>query len=80
MTVAVAIVVMIGLALVLVVALQSGIDAVGVVLIAVIACLGRLGVAVARRAGAAEPARCRACGGLISPRAPYCKHCGTRAD
>jgi hypothetical protein len=69
-----------GLVLVLGVALASEVDALGAVLIAVIVAVGCLGVAIARRArrGAVAPATCPRCEGLISPSAPYCKHCGAR--
>jgi hypothetical protein len=56
----------------------SGFDALEVVVLAVAGALGALGIAVARRAnsGRTTPARCGECGGLVSPSAPYCKHCG----
>lgn len=62
-------------------ALAAGIgqwDAAGLGMLAAILLLGGLGVAVARRAGtdAVAPARCPVCEGLLSPHAPYCKHCG----
>ncbi|MGH2787586.1 MAG: hypothetical protein ACRDJV_06705 [Actinomycetota bacterium] len=59
-------------------AATGGVDAAAAVLIALIAALGVMAVAVARKAGsgAVEPARCRKCGGLNSPTAPLCKHCG----
>lgn len=40
--------------------------------------IGGLAIAVARGKdkGMTAPAQCTACGGLMSPNAPYCKHCG----
>jgi hypothetical protein len=59
-------------------ALAGGTDAVGLTLLGAIAAVGAMGVAAARRAarGSIAPARCRECEGLVSPHAPYCKHCG----
>ena len=67
-----------GIALVLGLALASGVDATGGVILALIVVLGALGIAVARKSatGAVQPAECPSCGGLVSPNAPYCKHCG----
>lgn len=50
----------------------------GWTLLGLIAAVGLLAIAVSRRGerGLASPGRCRECGGLISPNAPYCKHCG----
>lgn len=33
-------------------------------------------LAVVRQARHAQPATCAECGGVISPNAPVCKHCG----
>ena len=57
-----------------------GLDTTLVIILAFIALFGLLAVAVARkaRAGGVSPALCAACGGVMSPNAPYCKHCGTR--
>lgn len=40
--------------------------------------LGVLAIVIARKSegGAVGPASCSSCGGLMSPNAPYCKHCG----
>lgn len=50
----------------------------GWALLFLIVATGALAIAIARRSdrGLASPARCAECGGLISPNAPYCKHCG----
>ena len=48
------------------------------ILISMVA-LGILAVVIARKSDsgtAVGPATCEECGGLISPNAPYCKHCG----
>jgi hypothetical protein len=79
-TVVVFAVVAAGLVAVGAVALADGFDAVGLTLLVAIAALGALGVGAARRAsrGTIAPARCRECDGVVSPNAPYCKHCGAR--
>lgn len=70
-----------GLALAVGLAIARGLDAVALVILCAMIALGALAVAIARKTGSGgvEPARCRECGGLNSPNAPYCKHCGTRA-
>jgi ribosomal protein L40E len=59
-------------------AATGGVDIAAAVILVLIAALGALAVVVARkaRAGEVKPATCRACGGLNSPNAPTCKHCG----
>lgn len=56
------------------------IDLYAAVVLVLVIVVGALAVAVARRAdrGAVRPAVCPSCGGLSSPHAPYCKHCGYR--
>jgi hypothetical protein len=68
------------LALVMVVGVAAGLDPYAIVVVPLIVAVGALAIAVARRAGtgAVSPARCPACGGLLSSETPYCKHCGTR--
>jgi hypothetical protein len=75
---AVALLVVVGVAMVVGVSLNAGVDLFGALIMASILALGALGVAVARRArgGAVGPRRCPECGGVVSPQAPYCKHCG----
>ena len=48
------------------------------VILGFIVLFGALAIAVAdkARSGAVQPASCPECGGLISPNAPHCKHCG----
>lgn len=80
MTRAVASFVAVALALVVAAGVAAGFDSYAVVVLALILAVGLLAVAVARKSGTGEvrPARCRECGGLLSPEAPYCKHCGAR--
>jgi hypothetical protein len=70
--------VLVATSLAVVVGLAVGLNLVTAVLLGVIVLLGALSVAVARKSdrGAVGPATCAECGGLISPNAPYCKHCG----
>ncbi len=74
--VAVAIVVL-GIGSTAALAVAGGLDATGAVILAFIVALGALAIAVAKRStmGAVAPAECPSCGGLVSPNAPYCKHC-----
>lgn len=60
----------------------GGFDVVAIVLFGVLLGLGIVALAITRKAGtgAVAPVECRECGGLISPHAPYCKHCGARAE
>ncbi len=44
----------------------------GIVIVGVVG----LGVVAKMRSGAVAPLECPECGGLLSPNAPYCKHCG----
>ena len=55
-----------------------GLDVAALAILATLIAVGVLAVVVARKSegGAVGPATCSACGGLISPNAPYCKHCG----
>jgi len=55
-----------------------GFDTTAVILFVSLVAVGALAIAVARGRdkGLTAPAQCTACGGLMSPNAPYCKHCG----
>lgn len=55
-----------------------GFDDVAVALFFGLVVIGALAIAVARGRdkGLTAPATCASCGGLMSPNAPYCKHCG----
>ena len=80
MTITTAVLVVAGIGGAIVLGLETGMDATAIAILVALALVGWLAVEVARRAGRgqAEPARCRECGGLTSPHAPYCKHCGAR--
>ena len=54
----------------------SGTDATGLVILSLVVGVGLLGIALLSRTGRVQPATCSECNGLISPNAPYCKHCG----
>lgn len=60
----------------------GGLDTQGMTILFLVIAAGVLAVAVARRAegGFVEPATCTNCGGLVSPNAPYCKHCGAELE
>ena len=55
-----------------------GVDVTAISIFVTLVAVGALAIAVARKSdtGKTVPARCDTCGGLISPNAPYCKHCG----
>jgi hypothetical protein len=78
-TAIVAVVVAGGLALAAAIGLSGGLDGVAVLLFALMAAIGALGIAAARRADreVIAPDRCARCGGLDSSDAPTCKHCGS---
>ena len=71
---------MAGVALAFVLGLDRGFDATSISILVVIALVGALAIAAANRSAAGEmgPATCEECGGVISPNAPFCKHCGAR--
>lgn len=81
MTAATTGIVVVGLALALALGLAGGFDTRSVVLLALTAAVGAVAIAAARRSthGRVEPARCDECEGVMSPHAPYCKHCGARS-
>lgn len=80
MTAAVTALVVLGIAVVVALGLTAGFDSTAVIILAFVIVFGLLAVAAARRArsGAVAPGRCRECRGLVSPNAPYCKHCGAQ--
>jgi hypothetical protein len=59
--------------------LGLGFDSGSLIILGFIVLFGALAVAVAdkAKAGAVQPATCPSCGGLVSPNAPHCKHCGS---
>ncbi|CAN5612061.1 hypothetical protein BH20ACT23_BH20ACT23_20180 [soil metagenome] len=80
MSAAVTIVVLVAIAFVVSVGLAAGLDVYAAVILGLILGFGTLALAIARRSrsGAVGPRRCRECDGVVSPNAPYCKHCGAR--
>ena len=73
-------IVLAGLALSLALGLNQGFDATSITILVAIAVVGAVAIATANRSsrGLTAPATCEECGGVISPNAPYCKHCGER--
>lgn len=55
-----------------------GLDVAALSILATLIALGVLAIVIARKSenDTIGPATCPACGGLMSPNAPYCKHCG----
>lgn len=79
MTGVVVVIVTVGIALAVGLGIAQGFDSTAVILLVFAVVFGLLAVAVSRKVGSGlvRPARCGECGGLISPNAPYCKHCGS---
>ncbi|HET7482004.1 MAG TPA: hypothetical protein VFK89_04015 [Actinomycetota bacterium] len=74
-------IVAVGIAVAVFAGLSSGFDAVSVVILLLLIAFGALAIAVTRKAGSGiRPATCPECGGLLSPHAPYCKHCGAPTE
>lgn len=73
-------IVSVGLGLALVLGIGQGFDATSITILVAIALVGALAIAAADRSkrGVTRPATCEECGGIISPNAPFCKHCGAR--
>ena len=71
-------IVVLGLAVAIATGIAFGFDARAVVYLALMVAVGLLAIGVAARAEkrSVGPARCVRCDGLISPNAPFCKHCG----
>lgn len=74
-------VITLGLALAIGLGIQSGFTVISIVILVLMVAVALMAVAVIKkgRAGGVGPAHCEECGGVISPNAPYCKHCGARA-
>jgi hypothetical protein len=55
-----------------------GFDVAAVAILITLVATGVLAIVIARKSegDAIGPAVCPSCGGLMSPNAPYCKHCG----
>jgi uncharacterized protein YacL len=64
--------------LMLVAGLSFGFDPLAVAIFGLVVALGALAVAVARKKDEIAPTFCRECHRVMSPNAPYCKHCGAR--
>jgi hypothetical protein len=79
MTRAVTIFVMVVLVNALILGYMYGFDSTAIAILCALVVVGGLAIAVARGRdkGLTAPATCASCGGLMSPNAPYCKHCGT---
>ena len=60
-------------------ALTGNLDLYAGIVFALVVATGFLAIAIVRRStsGMTAPVQCTECGGLLSPNAPYCKHCGT---
>lgn len=80
MTLALRVVVGLGVAALAALAIANGLDVTGAVLALLALGLAALALRAARKmeSGAVTPGRCEACGGLVARSAPYCKHCGER--
>lgn len=68
------------LLLALVLGLSRGFDTTSGAILVASALVGAVAIAAANRSssGVTRPAACEDCGGVISPHAPFCKHCGAR--
>lgn len=53
-------------------------DVTALVILALIVLIGGVGIGAVMkiRKGTVFPESCPSCGGLVSPNAPFCKHCG----
>lgn len=80
MSAAVTVVVLVAIAFAVSVGLVAGLDLYAAVILGLILAFGTLALAIARRtkSGTIGPGRCRACGLVVSPNAPFCIHCGAR--
>lgn len=82
MTRIVAGIVLAGLVMALLLGYRIGFDVTAVIILTILVAVGAAAIVVARRSemGGPGPVTCAACGGLVSPNAPYCKHCGQNVD
>jgi hypothetical protein len=80
MSAAVTVLVFVATAFAISVGLVAGLDAYAALILGLIVVFGALALAIARRSrsGTIGPALCPNCDGVVSPNAPYCKHCGVR--
>jgi len=79
-SVAVTVLVLVAVTFVVSVGIVAGLDFYAAVILGLIVAFGALALAIAKRSrsGTIGPARCFKCDGMVSPNAPYCKHCGAR--
>ena len=79
---AVVAIVVVGLAMAVATGFNLGFDSTAVVYLGLMVAVGALAIGVATRAkrGTTGPARCPDCGGLVSPNAPFCKHCNATLE
>ena len=77
MTLGVAVFVGSGILAAILLGIGVGFDVTAMVILALIVAVGLAAVSIASKfsTGEIEPAYCPACGGTLSPNAPYCKHC-----
>lgn len=70
----------VGMFFAFVLGIQGGFTVQAIVILAFTLAAGALAIAVIKRSSRSEigPERCGKCGGLNSPNAPYCKHCGAQ--
>ncbi|MGH2697807.1 MAG: hypothetical protein ACRDJL_01235 [Actinomycetota bacterium] len=80
MSTGVMVLVLVAIVFVLSVGLAAGLDVYAAAILALILLVGTLALAIAgrTRSGGVGPAHCPRCDGVVSPNAPYCKHCGAR--
>ena len=71
-------IVVLGLAVAIATGIAFGFDARSLIYLGLMMAVGVLAIGVAARTDkrTVGPATCVQCEGLISPNAPYCKHCG----
>lgn len=74
--------VLLGLFSAIVFGYTAGFDVAALLILATLFAVGLLAIVVTRKSeqGVGGPARCASCGGLMSPNAPYCKHCGEQVS
>ena len=75
---AVVVLVVLAEAVALVLGFATGFDTTAIVILVLTIVAGAFAIAVTSKAqfGNVGPAHCDTCGGVVSPNAPYCKHCG----
>lgn len=75
-------VVVLGLTVAISTGLNYGFDSTAVIYLALMVAVGGLAIAIAGRSErrSVGPARCPECDGLVSPNAPYCKHCNATLE